>query len=635
MAHPDKHGAISAGRVSPPSPRSDTDERRPANHTVDLATELRDIIDNERISILYQPIVSTADNQIHGYEALTRGPSDSPLHAPLQLFDAAHRAGLLLELESACWQRAYTNFLELGLPGLLFLNTSSYSLTLPDCPLVAALQQVDTHPLQPQRVVIEITEQYPVENFAGVVRAADLCRQQGFSIAIDDLGAGYAGLRLWSELRPDYVKIDSHFLQRIHEDPVKQEFVRSIRDIALGTRSRVIAEGIETRDEYQVISQLGIALGQGYYFSRPKCRPPLELPAQPHHRHESETGNVSRQRLSDTIGSLAISVPTVATTTTVDDAVQLMQDYPEVQTLPVLDGERPVGAVRRSRLMELLLRHYGRELYGRRPVSRIMERNLMLVEHDLPLERVSQKITNRLNFEFEHDFIITRHGEYLGIGLVRDLLKRITDLQIRNARYANPLTLLPGNVPIYEHIDMRLEQRRRFTVCYCDLDNFKPYNDCYGYSKGDEVIQKMAQVLSAHVDDKCDFVGHIGGDDFILIFTSDDWQERCEHILRHFEREMRIFYNERDLENNGIYAQDRQGNNVFHPLLTLSIGAVTPDTERCHTHHQVAALASDAKRQAKKISGNSLFVDRRRTPPPSTEVVAAPAVALPVHETAV
>ncbi len=617
MDNPEPRGSLPASREPSLALPPDGGEQQRPPAAVDLAAELRDIIDNSRLTILFQPIVAAPNNQIHGYEALTRGPSDSPLHAPLQLFDAAHRAGLLLELESACWQLAYSNFMELGLPGLLFLNTSTYSLTLPECPLLRALQQIEVHPLQPERVVIEITEQYPVEDFAGVLSAADLCREEGFHIAIDDLGAGYAGLRLWSELRPDYVKIDSHFLQRIHEDPVKQEFVRSIRDIALGTKSRVIAEGIETRDEYQVVHRLGIALGQGYFFSRPKCRPPLELSDQLLHDDDTAAGPLPR--LTETISSVVISVPTLLPTTTVDDAVQLLQDFPEVQTLPVLEGDRPIGAVRRARMMELLLRHYGRELYGRRPVSRIMERNLMLVEHDLPLERVSQKITNRLNFEFEHDFIITRNGDYLGIGLVRDLLKRITDLQIRNARYANPLTLLPGNVPIYEHIDNLLEAQRRFTVCYCDLDHFKPYNDCYGYSKGDEVIQKVAQVLSAHVDQQHDFIGHIGGDDFILIFTSDDWQERCEHVLRHFEREVRAFYNEQDLAAGGIYAQDRQGNSQFFPLLTLSIGAVTPDLGRCHTHHQVAALASDAKRQAKKIGGNSLFVDRRRAPPPSVE----------------
>lgn len=582
----------------------------------DLGAEVRAIIEQGRLSILFQPIVAVGENSIHGYEALTRGPSDSPLHAPVSLFNAACQAGLLLELESQCWRLAHDSFIELGLPGRLFLNTSSRSLIQPGQPLLRALSGAGNPHFQPERVVIEITEQYPIDNFPAVVQAASEYRLQGFQLAIDDLGAGYAGLRLWSELRPDYVKIDSHFLQRVHEDPVKQEFIRSIRDIALGTKSRVIAEGIETHAEYQALLQLGIGLGQGYFFSRPRSRPPLEL--SPHQPEPEASSGLRRQRLSETIGALALSVPTVTPETTVAEAVALLQEYPEVHTVPVLVEQRPIGAVRRHRLMELYLKQYSRELYGRRPVTRFMDRHPLIVEHDLPVERVSQKITDQLNFEIEHQFIITRNGEYLGIGLVRDLLKKITDLQIRNARYANPLTLLPGNVPIYEHIDRLLEEQHPFTVCYCDLDHFKPYNDSYGYTRGDEVIQKLAQILCSHIDDQRDFAGHIGGDDFILVFTSEDWQERCEHILRHFERECSLFYNETDLAQGGIWGHDRQGNSVFFALLSLSIGAVTPDVERCQAHHQVATLATEAKRQAKKIAGNSLFLERRRAPAPVT-----------------
>lgn len=578
----------------------------------DLGAEVRAIIEQGRLSILFQPIVAVGENAIHGYEALTRGPSDSPLHAPVSLFNAACQAGLLLELESQCWRLAHDSFIELGLPGRLFLNTSSRSLIQPGQPLLRALCGAGNPHFQPERVVIEITEQYPIDNFPAVVQAASDYRLLGFQLAIDDLGAGYAGLRLWSELRPDYVKIDSHFLQRVHEDPVKQEFIRSIRDIALGTKSRVIAEGIETHNEYQALLQLGIGLGQGYFFSRPKSRPPLEL--SPNQPELEASSSLRRQRLSETIGALAVTVPTVAPETTVEEAVALLQEHSEVHTVPVLVEQRPIGAVRRQRLMELYLKQYSRELYGRRPVTRFMDRHPLIVEHDLPVERVSQKITDQLNFEIEHQFIITRNGEYFGIGLVRDLLKKITDLQIRNARYANPLTLLPGNVPIYEHIDQLLSEQRSFTVCYCDLDHFKPYNDNYGYTRGDEVIQKLAQILCAHIDDQYDFAGHIGGDDFILVFTSENWQERCEHILRHFERERSLFYSETDLAQGGIWGHDRQGNSVFFSLLSLSIGAVSLTAQQCQTHHQVATLATEAKCQAKKLSGNSLFIERRRAP---------------------
>src|SRR5690606_20413911 len=109
------------------------------------------------------------------------------------------------------------------------------------------------------------------------------------------------------------------------------------------------------------------------------------------------------------------------------------------------------------------------------------------------------------------DFIITRDGRFYGIGKTSTLLRRITEQQIRNARYANPLTLLPGNVPIHELLEELLARDEPFHVAYCDLDHFKPYNDCYGYSRGDEVIVYLAQIIQGEVDAQLDFVGHIGG----------------------------------------------------------------------------------------------------------------------------
>src|SRR5690606_37353004 len=124
-------------------------------------------------------------------------------------------------------------------------------------------------------------------------------------------------------------------------------------------------------------------------------------------------------------------------------------------------------------------------------------------------------------------FIITEQGSYRGVGSFMDLLRQITDLQLTIARHANPLTGLPGNVPLNEHIQHAIQQKRCVTVCYFDLDNFKPYNDTYGYNKGDKVINKTAKILSQHLDHEFDFLGHVGGDDFIVVFDSQDWQARC------------------------------------------------------------------------------------------------------------
>ena len=160
-----------------------------------------------------------------------------------------------------------------------------------------------------------------------------------------------------------------------------------------------------------------------------------------------------------------------------------------------------------------------------------MDQAPVIVEEDMSVEKVSQFVTDSAQMHIEDDFIIARKGEYAGIGSVMDLLKKITDLQIRNARYANPLTLLPGNVPIYEFIDDLLTRQEGFAVAYCDLDHFKPYNDVYGYGRGDQILQQVA----SHVIPELDFVGHVGVYDFILVFCSQDWQQRCEEMTLQFD----------------------------------------------------------------------------------------------------
>lgn len=244
-----------------------------SDEQVQNATELRrlflDILNNNSVSALFQPIIDFNRQTIFGYESLIRGPSDSPLHNPVMLFDVAQREGRLTELDLLCRRAGIRGFKEKRLAGKLFLNTTPQGLLEPGHRTGLTLEFLYEIGLKPENVVIELTEQCPLTDFSVMGNALEYYRRMGFEIAIDDLGAGYSSLRRWSELRPEYVKIDSHFIQNIHADPVKQSFVRSIADIAKGLNCKVIAEGIESREESQTLMDMGIAYGQGYYFGRP------------------------------------------------------------------------------------------------------------------------------------------------------------------------------------------------------------------------------------------------------------------------------------------------------------------------------------------------------------------------------
>ncbi len=596
--------------------RAPANTPEPVSPEFNKQDEFSQIIAQLKFTALYQPIVDLGQKRIIGYEGLIRGPSASMFHSPLALFNYASQCNRLSELDIACREFNIEQFHRLGLKGKLFINCAPAVLLDKSHPQGKTLANLRRLGISPESVVIELTEQYPLDDYELLREALYHYRSMGFEIAIDDLGAGYAGLRMWFELRPDYVKIDRHFIQGIHDDPVKKEFVRSILDISQELECKVIAEGIETVEEYRTVCSMGIVLGQGYYFARPLAVPVTKLDPYVCDCDRPATSRLSNPRLSETVAGILRSVPSLPPTASLDQVIELLSSTPGLLSLPIVDAkQKPVGMVRRFKVMDIYASsRYGRELYGRKPVSQFMDRGPVIVEQNMRVEEVSQLVTDSMQVRLQDDFIITDGKKLLGCGHVIDLLRKITDLQIRNARYANPLTLLPGNVPIYELLDDLIREQTDFAVAYCDLDNFKPFNDVYGYAAGDEILRCLAGVMIEQVDAERDFVGHIGGDDFILILQGGDWEQRCLTLQQEFHSRVPQFYSASDREAGGIRAKDRVGRETFFPLLTVSIGIVNPDTRHCHSHHDVAAMASAAKRQAKQLRGNNLYFDRRRRP---------------------
>lgn len=569
---------------------------------------IQSIIHDRNLSIVFQPIIENGQQAIFGYEALTRGPVGTDFHSPIALFEAAKQQGCLVALELLCRELSISAFKQSKLPGKLFLNASPETLFEPNFKSGETLKLLQNSGLSPSQVVIELTEHSPLENYELVRDALKHYKEMGFEIAMDDLGSGYSGLRMWYELRPDFVKIDRHFICDIDTDKVKQQFVRSIKNIAEELNCKVIAEGIETADEFQFIEKIGAPFCQGYYFSRPEESPIVKLSS--HFFQDRNLINATSNRIlsSATIGDLLLPFQAIDISSNVQTCTDLFNQYPDLDCIPIVKDSQPVGVVRRSGLTNLLFSKYGHDLSNKFELSRLIDQDVLLLEEDLAIEQASLMISEKINNKKVLEFIIVKQGQYKGIGLIIDLLKEITSLQINNARYANPLTLLPGNVPISKKLDYILSTSTPFTVCYIDLDNFKPYNDYYGYEKGDQIILGLADILRAKVNGTDDFIGHIGGDDFILISSSIDWKQQCERILNKFSDWVGYRYRPEDLANGGISGEDRMGEKQFYPLLSISIGCVCLPPPYCKSHHDVAVLTTHAKSMAKKIKGNSIYI---------------------------
>lgn len=586
--------------------------------TTEQLSALSSILTQSGLHSLFQPIICLSERRILGYEALTRGPSNSPLHSPIALFAVARQAGRLSELEIACRQSACRRFNEQQLPGKLFLNVSPESLLEAAHQPGRTLQLLQDLGIAPSQVVIELTEQTPIDDFQLLQTALHHYRAMGFSIALDDLGAGYSSLRLWSELRPDYVKIDRHFIDGIHQDALKREFVGSILQIAKASRAQVIAEGIELPEELAVLTEMGVDLVQGYLLGRPQEHPSRDARAMmPKHDSSAVALNDEGSDLS----ALLNDQPAVQRDTPTATVLEAFRRQANLNSLAVLDEQgQPCGIVHRHSLSDALLKPFATDLFARKPISRLMNDDFLAVEISQSLQQVSRLITSRARQRIEEDFIITLNGSYLGLGRVIDVLKLITELKIQQARYANPLTLLPGNVPIQQCLTRLLQQARESIICYVDIDSFKPFNDIYGYGRGDEVLLCLAQCLNERIDPTRDFVGHIGGDDFLLVLGPEDWRKRLNQLLDDFQNQCRRFYRPEHLEAGCFIAPNRQGVRQEFALLSLSIGVVHLRPEACAAldASQLAEMASQAKHHAKGVVGFSVYLLDAAAPPAQT-----------------
>ncbi|MDB6008542.1 MAG: hypothetical protein JWL65_792 [Gammaproteobacteria bacterium] len=557
---------------------------------------IQGLVAGEALYTLFQPIIDGATREPIGYEALTRGP-EGPLELPSALIAAAATAGLTIPLERRCLESALRSFRALHLEGRLFLNLLPQ--TLLDWSNLADWlgEQLAANQIDPHDVVLEVTEHGLMEDEVLLAAAVAPLRALGCDIAIDDLGAGSSGLKTWAAIRPDYVKVDRYFVAGIEQDAVRGEILRSVVDMGRVTGCRVIAEGIENREQYALLLELGVDYLQGYLLGRPQRVPGGNSAVL------CGLETITVGPTADCAEHLVLPIPGIAATTQIGDVVEIFRANSEWTALAVLESERPVGLVYRDELLIFLSRPLHPEIYNRKPVSSVMTRETVQVEARARLDQVSRVVTARSARPQRDDFIITRNGIYLGLGRTFDLLRQITAQQIQAARHSNPLTGLPGNREIQRHLSQWVARRRHFVACHLDLDHFKAFNDAYGYARGDQVLLHVSEVISQIVRPRVDFVGHVGGDDFVFLMRSQDWTLRLIALIEELEASLVNFHSSEHREARGLVGVDRDGTTRRFPLLSASIAAFEIDGSNLITPEIIAESLRQTKALAKAKPG--------------------------------
>jgi diguanylate cyclase (GGDEF)-like protein len=572
-----------------------------------VTIEIDALIAGGRLHPVFQPILDVARSSIVAHEGLIRGPAGSALHLPGALFPAASAAGLTNELEFAAASVIFTAHAQSRNTGLLFVNFSARSIshlesergrwefqdTLLRCQMAA------------RSLVIEITEHERVEDHQILNDAIQFLRSLGVSIALDDFGDGKSSLRLWAELQPEYLKIDRYFCHGIHADGKKVQTVKAMLQLAENFGSRVIAEGIEDTTDLRVVRDLGVSFVQGYATGRPHEKPATSIPAAalaviaardiavfPELRRVSQ--------FTPKAGRLLVEAPAVTAASSNQNVLELFKAHPQIHAIAVVDQERPVGLVNRRRFTEKYMLPYYPEIYGRKSCTAFMDGDPVVIEISQPIEDLAQVLTSDDQRYLNDGFVLVDAGRYVGLGTAEQLVRSVTELRIEAARHANPLTFLPGNIPISEHIRRLLAGNGGFGATYCDLNNFKPFNDQFGYWQGDKMIRLLASIIISECDPQRDFAGHVGGDDFVVLFQSADWETRCMRIIAHFNTAALTLFDQETRSRGFIEAEDRKGNYSTFPLTTVSIGALYVSPGMFHIAEDVASAAAAAKHHAKR-----------------------------------
>lgn len=300
-------------------------------------------------------------------------------------------------------------------------------------------------------------------------------------------------------------------------------------------------------------------------------------------------------------------------------AVSEVKDlFPEgtLQGIVVVEEQRPVGLVMKNDLYYHLSSRYGVSLYYHRPIKALMDRQPLIVDANLPLEAVSRQALDRPEAKHYDLIIVTRDGRYLGTVSILELLRHITDRQLRSAANANPLTGLPGNLVIEEKLKRLIGRSDPFAILYIDLDNFKAFNDRYGFEKGDQALRLTAGILSQAItacgDGHPDFLGHIGGDDFLIISRPEKAAALCRSIIDRFDREIRGLYAAEDLARGHITVPNRKGHEESYPITTMSIAVVDNGGRQFTNYLELGEIAAHIKRRAKAVEGSVFLTDRRQ-----------------------
>lgn len=568
--------------------------------------QLDNIIVNNDIIPVFQPIISLKDGTVLGFEALSRIRENEVFEDVEELFRYAEKSGRIWQLEQVCRRIIlHEVFLQKeqfdSYQGRLFINVSPKVLHDEKFRVGFTREYTRRYGIDTDCIVFEVTERERIEDEAGFQDAINHYKMQNYQIAIDDVGSAYSGLNRICSLSPNYIKLDMSLVREVYKKPLKYAIIKGMVELSHNSGILLIAEGVETKKELDMLIDLGVQYGQGFYLAMPSpklktCNPGVreEILQKNNEDHRKHHFGVSHYYIKN----LVTSAFTVTPYMKAENVLSYVGNREDIVGICILDRGVAIGTLTREKLLKKLSGRYGFSLNSQKVIGDLADRDFLQVDAKTSISSVA-KIAMEREVDDLYDFIVVKEEDkYLGIVTIQDLLKKAMEIEVDLAKSANPLTGLPGNIVIDQKVKSSVESGDKYTFFYFDLDNFKAFNDVYGFDKGDEVIKILAEILKS-MEEEGDFVGHIGGDDFVMICKGYKSPEFSKKIRLDFEKKAHLLYTEEDRAKQYIIAKNRHGVVESFPLVSVTIVSLSNEKEPFGTPDEVSNILAKYKKAAK------------------------------------
>ncbi|MGW5480535.1 EAL domain-containing protein [Streptomyces sp. NPDC004008] len=457
---------------------------------------------------------------------------------------------------------------------LLPLHVNVFAGTLADLGGLAALRDaVREAGRLPWEVTVDVGPPYTHVPHRALLEAVAVLRVEGFRICADGIGDGDVPLRVLSDLAPDLMKLDVSLVTR-------PAVVRAMHTLCEELGALLSIEGVETERQYAAVVTAGAQLAQGELFA-----PPSRLPVADVYLPTLSSAVPSTQRTGPSVRQFLRPAALLPATASAGQVRALLTGSPDVSGVLLVDPAGvPLRSVHRSRFLLSMSGRYGHALYADRPAAKLGDPPRTVGVDATAWEVLDVVADGERDRTSDDVAVVDHHGRCVGVVRLADLVRALAESQVEEAAGLNPLTRLPGSDAITGEVDRRIADGRMFALSWLDVDHFKQVNDGAGFAAGDELIRAVGQALQGAASGSTR-VGHIGGDDFLVLADPEGLDPLAESMLD---------------------APWSAGGRA----VTLSLATVLCPPGSVTDHRQAAACLAPLKQAAKALSGASWVLGR-------------------------